>query len=124
MKDIREKEIAVVGVSSNHAKYGYKIFSTLAGNGFRVEGVNPKLGELEGKRIYPRLKDLPVKPDLVITVVPPSVTETVVDQAAELGIRELWMQPGSESGEAIRKARAKGIAVTYNACFMAGNSLW
>ncbi|MGE5308215.1 MAG: CoA-binding protein [Deltaproteobacteria bacterium] len=124
MKDIKEKEIAVVGVSSNREKYGYQIFSDLLNAGFRVQGVNPRLPDLLGRKIYPSLRDLPVKPDMVITVVPPDVTGSVTDQAIELGIKELWMQPGSESEAAVRKAREHGITVTYNACFMVANSVW
>jgi uncharacterized protein len=122
--NIKEKHIAVVGVSADHEKYGYQIFDTLRKEGFRVEAVNPKLKELEGAPVYHSLKELPVRPDLVLTVVPPKITEAVVEQAAELGVKELWMQPGSESETAVRKARERGIGVTFNACFMAENMLW
>jgi uncharacterized protein len=124
MEDIRTKEIAVVGVSSDPGKYGYKIFESLRREGFKVEGVNPRLKELSGVPVYPSLKDLPEKPDMVITVVPPRVTETVVDEAARLGIRDIWMQPGSESEAAIAKARKQGMHVTFNACFMVSQRLW
>jgi predicted CoA-binding protein len=124
MKSLREKTIAVVGVSADRAKYGYRIFTDLRAGGMKVEGVNPRLPAIDGVKIYPSLADLPARPDMVITVVPPAVTESVVEQAAQLDIPEIWMQPGSESETAVSKAREKGIKVTYNACFMTGHSFW
>ncbi|PKP60210.1 MAG: hypothetical protein CVT88_03650 [Candidatus Altiarchaeales archaeon HGW-Altiarchaeales-1] len=65
-----------------------------------------------------KISEIPEKPDIVVTVVPPKVTENIVDECKTLGINEIWMQPGSESEEAIKKAENFGIKVTYNACIM------
>jgi len=121
---MREKEIAVVGVSKNEKKYGFKIFRDLLKAGFKVKGIHPKITEVLGQRIYPNLKSLEAKPDLVITVVPPEVTEKIVEDCKDLDIKEIWMQPGSESEDAIKKARDYGIKVIYNACFMVDNKIW
>lgn len=119
----KDKIIAVVGVSDNISKYGYKIFTSLVKTGYNVYGVNPKLASLEGKRIYPDLEKLPQKPDIVITVVPPDITEKIVDDCINLKIGHIWMQPGSESQKAVEKAKSNNIQVT-NACFMVINKLW
>ena len=63
-------------------------------------------------------------PDIVITVVPSGVTEKVVEDANELGVKEIWMQPGSESQNAIMKAKEYGIKVTHNACIMINAKIW
>ncbi|MCM8798440.1 MAG: CoA-binding protein [Candidatus Omnitrophica bacterium] len=124
MKDIREKEIVVVGVSEREEKFGHKIFRDLLNNGFKVKGVNPKNGEILGQKVYRSLKDLEIIPDLVITVVSPQITEKIIEECKDLGIKEVWMQPGSESEMAIKKAKEFGISVTYNACFMVENKIW
>jgi predicted CoA-binding protein len=124
MKDIRDKEIAVVGVSEREEKFGFLIFRDLMKNGYNVQGINPRDGEVLGRKIYRNLRELEKIPDLVITVVPPSVTERIVEECKELGIKEIWMQPGSESKNAIEKARAYGIMITYNACFMVHSGIW
>lgn len=64
MKSIWEKEIAVVGVSENTEKYGFKIFKDLIENGYKVKGINPKDGKILGKKIYKNLKELEIVPDL------------------------------------------------------------
>jgi predicted CoA-binding protein len=124
MSGDKEKKICVVGVSHKEDKFGYRIFADLIKAGFTVEGVNPADGEICGKKLYRTLGELPEKPDLVITVVPHQVTERIVDQAHSLGIREIWMQPGSESELAINKAEGYGISVIHHACFMREKGIW
>ena len=124
MLNMKEKKIVVAGVSHKPEKYGYKIFSGLLNAGFNVEGINPTNGEVAGKKIHRNLKELNEIPDLLITVVPPQVTERLVDECKNLGIKEIWMQPGSESETAINKAKNLGISVIHNACFMVGHGLW
>jgi predicted CoA-binding protein len=124
MKSIEQKKIAIVGVSEDVNKYGHKIFKDMLKEGLAVVGVNPKDGEILGRKIYKSIKDLPECPDIVVTAVPPAVTETIVDECHDAGINEIWMQPGSESEQAVRTAKKYGMQVTYNACIMVQNGIW
>ncbi len=124
MDNLKTKKIALVGVSSDPKKYGHKIFKDLIRVNADVLGVNPKGGELFGKKIYPALKDMPFIPDLVIAVVQPAVTSQIVDECKELGIKDIWMQLGSESDEAIKKAKDYGMHVVANSCFMITHGIW
>lgn len=115
--------IAVVGVSQNPEKYGHRIFKDLLQNGYTVEGVNPKGGIALSKKLFPTLSDLPSIPKLVIIVVPPQAGLAVLQECAELGISEVWMQPGAESAEALTLADTLGIQLT-TACFMVQEGIW
>jgi len=115
--------IAVIGVSEDASKYGHRIFRDLLKAGYPVKGVNPKGGFVLGNNIYRNLAELEKKPDLVITVVPPAATEKVIEECNALGIKTVWMQPGSESGPALEKARVYGIK-TVAACFMVDKGVW
>jgi predicted CoA-binding protein len=64
------------------------------------------------------LEKLPVKPDVVNVVVPPKVTEHLVETCKKLGITKVWMQPGSESEKAIKFCEENGINVVYGVCVM------
>ncbi|MBN2042409.1 MAG: CoA-binding protein [Candidatus Aenigmarchaeota archaeon] len=114
----KENVIAVIGATENKKKWGYKIYKKLKGVFRRVYPVNPKYGKIYGDKCYPGLKSLPEKPDLVITVVPPSVTEKVVEVCGDMNIRKVWMQPGSESEKAINMCREMGIECMHDACFV------
>ncbi len=109
---------AVVGASKDPQKYGHKVYRDLRAGGYEVYPVNPRATEILGDRCYPALKDLPVTPDVVDIVVPPQVTQEIVRACHEHGIRKVWMQPGSESEDAIAFCQAKGIAVVHSVCVM------
>jgi len=102
---------AVVGASTDRAKYGNKLLRAYLQNDKAVYPVNPRASEVEGLAAYPDLASLPVKPHGVSIITPPAVTERVVDEAIDLGIKHLWMQPGAESDAAIARAREKGVNV-------------
>lgn len=121
---MNDKTLAVVGVSNNPQKYGFKIFRDLTARGYKVNGVNLKGGEVLGKKIYRNLGELVELPDLVITVVPPVITEKIVEDCHTIGVKEVWMQPGSESEKAIQKAEQYGIMATSRKCFMVSEGIW
>ena len=114
----RKNVIAVVGVSDDPAKYGNKVFFDLLNAGYKVVAVHRDGGTLEGRPRCRQLADLPDVPDVVNTVVPPAVTEQIVEQCTELGIDKVWMQPGSENPKAIDFCRANKIKVLHGACIM------
>ena len=117
-KMLEEKVWAVVGASANSRKFGYKVFKKLNSRGYRVYPVNPNCNEIDGIKCYRTLKDLPELPGAVSLVVPPAVGFKVMEEAAQLGIRRLWFQPGAESQEIINKASELGLEVVYNSCVL------
>lgn len=64
---------AVVGVSTNPAKFGHKVYRDLRRAGYHVYAVNPHLDMVLGDPVYPNLAALPEQPDVVNLVVPPEV---------------------------------------------------
>lgn len=109
---------AVVGASRDPKKYGHQVYKDLKNSGYEVYAVNPNADEVLGDKSYPNLESLPVKPDVVDVVVPPKVTEEAVKTCKKLGIRKVWMQPGSESEKAIKFCEQNGIDVVHGACVM------
>jgi len=114
----RKNVFAVVGASRNPEKYGHKVFRDLLEAGYEVYPVNPRADEVLGRKCYPDLRSLPKRPDVVVFVVPPRITEALAQQCVELGVRFVWMQPGAESEEAIRALEEAGITVFHNICIM------
>ena len=109
---------AVIGVSNDKEKYGNKVYFDLKHAGYTAYPINPNVSDVAGDRCYPKLMDLPLKPDVVDIVVPPKITEKVVKECKDLKINKVWMQPGSESDEAIRFCRENKIKVLYGVCVM------
>lgn len=114
---LAKKVWAVVGVSADQSKFGYKVYKRLLAAGYTVYPVNPKLKELEGRQVYPDLSSLPEVPDVVNCVVPPAVTAAIVPLCAEQGIKYLWLQPGAECNEALELANEHSV-VAERACVL------
>ena len=121
LKEFLEQPVwAVVGASRDPSRYGHRVLVALRKAGYRAYAVNPNADEIAGERCYPSLAALPETPDVVDTVVPPTVTARTVEEAAALGVTRVWMQPGSESDEAIRLAEERGMRVVHHACAILG----
>ena len=111
---------AVVGASKDRSKYGNKVLRCYLQRGLApVYPVNPNASKVEGLVAYPSLTTLPERPRAVSIITPPAVTEDVVEEAARLGIRHLWMQPGAESALALERAELEGLdAIAGGPCLL------
>jgi predicted CoA-binding protein len=102
--------VAVVGASADRSKYGNKSVRAHLAQGYRVYPVNPKGGEIEGLKTYPRLADVPERHLTRISLyVPPSVGLAMIDEIAAQGCDELWLNPGADSDELVAAAEARGL---------------
>ena len=102
--------VAIIGASADRSKYGNKSVRAHLAQGYQVFPVNPKGGEIEGLKVYKSLKEVPVQQlDRVSLYVPPAIGMKLVEQIAEKGCDQLWLNPGSESEELSTKARQLGL---------------
>lgn len=106
---LQQKIWAVVGANNDPDKYGNKIYKKLKDRGYEVYPVNPKYDRIEGDPCYPDLKSLPKKPVVVNMVVSPKHGRTFIEEAAELGISNIWLQPGTYDDELLELIKNKGL---------------
>jgi hypothetical protein len=110
--------IAVVGATDNLHKYGSVIYRDLKAKGYRVYPVNPTRDTVDGDTVYRDLRELPETPDIVNIVVPPQRTMRVLDLAEELGIKNIWVQPGAEDAAVMERLESGPFEYLANACIM------
>jgi uncharacterized protein len=115
---LRQRTLAVVGVSRGGKKFGNTAYRELKARGYRLFPIHPDAEMIEGDRCYPRLSALPEPVGGVLVVVPPAQTEQVVRDAATSGIQRVWMQQGAESEAAIRLCRESGISTVSGECIL------
>lgn len=115
---LAQKLVAVVGVSENRDKYGWKVYQNLQRRGYGVLAVNPNHQTINGDKCYASVGDLPAGVGLVVTVVPPLVTRRVVREGLAAGLKRFWMQPGSEDVEAVGAITAAGGVVVQDCIMM------
>lgn len=119
-EEMLEKKVwVVVGVTGKKDRFGYKIWKTLKEYDYETYGVSPNYEELEGDIIYPSLKDLPNKIDVLDMVVSPKIAINVLDEAKEAGIEYIWFQPGTYNHEVIEKAKEMEFKILYDDCVYA-----
>jgi predicted CoA-binding protein len=114
------KVVAVVGASTNRAKFGNKAFRALQGKGFTVIPVNPNVPEVEGTKTVPSVLDIPGPVDMVTVYVPPQVGVRIMEDVAKKGVKELWLNPGADDPDVIDRARELGLEPIV-ACSIVGH---
>jgi uncharacterized protein len=121
---LAQKRIAVVGVSRTQNNAANIIYRKLRSENYKVFAVNPNASTVEGDTCYPNLKAIPEKPEGVVIVTKPEITDRVVRECAELGITRVWMHRGmdsktsSVSTTAVDFCRKHGIAPIAGGCPM------
>ena len=104
---------AVIGASTNPRKFGHRVYETYLRHGFKAYPINPTASTILGNPAYTDVGSLPEPVEAVSIITPPAVTERVIDQVIAAGVKHVWMQPGAESPEAVRKAEAAGLSVIH-----------
>lgn len=115
---LQMKNWAVIGATNNKEKFGYKIFKAILEAGYNVYPVNPGVSEILGHKCYEALKDLPITPDVVNVVVPPRVGEQIMKECLELGIKNVWLQPGANAASVVEIAQKSGLNVVDQECVL------
>ncbi len=123
---LAQKRIAVAGVSRTQSAHpvGNLIYRRLKDTGHEVFAVNPNMETFEGDTCYPDLKSIPGGVDGVVIVTRPQLTDGIVRQCAETGVRRVWMHQSfskataSVSRPAVEFCRQHDISVIDGACPM------
>ncbi len=122
-KDLREaltscRTICVVGISPDPYKPSYFVSDVLQSRGFKLYLVNPNYAgrTILGEKVYACMEDIPDEIDIVDVFRRPSVVPALAEEAKQKGFKVFWMQPGTESPEAIKKLDEDGYDVVAGRC--------
>src|SRR5215469_6498257 len=116
------KTIAIIGASTDRAKFGNKAVRAYAQRGFTVYPVNPKEATVEGLLAFKSIAEVPARPNLISVYLPPPVLLKVLPDIAAKGCDELWLNPGTESDEVLALAEQLKLNV-IQACSIVGIGL-
>ncbi len=108
---MQSKTVAVIGASSDRAKFGNKAVRAFRLQGYTVYPVNPREPEIEGLPAYQSIRDVPARPHMVSVYVPPPVLLKLLPDIAARGCDELWLNPGAESDQVVAAAEQLGLNV-------------
>jgi predicted CoA-binding protein len=113
--------IAIVGLSADQYRPSHFVAIYMQAEGYDIIPINPRYaGEtILGKRVYASLTEASAAGKLIEIVDIFRRAEDVlpiVDEAAQIGARVVWLQLGIKSAEAEKKAREKGLVFVQDRC--------
>lgn len=112
------RRIAVVGYSRNAGKFGNSAYAELRQRGYEVYAVHPTEEEIRGVRCVPNLHALQGRIDAVLVSVPAAQAVAVLEEAASIGVRNVWLQQGAESPEVLATASRLGLHMVAKKCVL------
>ena len=113
------QRVAVIGASNDRRKYGNKAVRAFRAQGYIVYPINPHETSVEGIVAYATITDVPDPVEMATMYVPPGVGITVLDDLARKGVKEVWLNPGSESDALVARANTLGLQI-IEACSISG----
>jgi uncharacterized protein len=116
--DRESTTVAVVGATDTPGKYGGIVYRDLKRKGYRVYAVNPGRDTVHGDPCYDDLGDLPEPPTIVAIVVPPGLTIEILGRCLDLGLMNVWIQPGAADAAVRSYVEEHGFTAVIDACIM------
>jgi uncharacterized protein len=113
------RTVAVIGASTNRNKFGNKALRAFERRGYTVIPINPNEMEVEGHKTYATVLDVPEAIDLATVYVAPRTGVKIMDQLAQKGVPEVWLNPGADSAEVVARARALGLKTVQTCSIIA-----
>ena len=112
------KNIAVVGMSPRQQRTSNYVAMYMDDKGYDIIPVNPSQQNIQGKKSYPSLLDIPVKVDIVNVFRQSQFAASITKEAVSIGAKAMWLQDGVISDEAYNIARTAGLLFVMNDCML------
>jgi len=117
-KFLGSEPIAMAGVSRNPKKFGHAAFKELKEKGMNIIPVNPYAEEIYGSKVYPDIKSLPDDVKGLIIMTGKKMTASVVKEAKQKGINQIWIQQMADSKEALSELEGSDINYIAKECIL------
>jgi predicted CoA-binding protein len=115
-----QKRFAIAGVSREPRDFSRALFRELCRRGYEVVPVNPQAREIDGRPCFSRLQEVQPPVETVLLMTPAALTETVVRDCKEAGVKRVWMYRaggrGAVNPDAVRFCESNGMTVIPGEC--------
>ena len=112
------RKIAVVGMSPKEyrpSNYGAKY---MVAKGYDIIPVNPSHGNIQSKKCYPSLFDIPINIDVVNVFRQSQIAPSIAKEAVSIQAKAIWLQDGVVSDEASAISKNSGLLFIMNDCML------
>jgi len=115
---VSSKKIAVIGMSRSGKKFGNMAAKELKAKGYEIFPIHPEAKEIDGLACYPSLASLNGKVDSLWISIPPAKVSAVLEEAAKIGLKNIWLQQGAWSKEVQQTIEQLKLPVVSRKCIM------
>ena len=117
------KAIAFIGASAEVSKWGHLMYSNVLAGNFpgKIYLVNPKGGEIAGRKVFKSVTEIPDPIDLAVVTIPAGRVLPLIDELKQKAIKNVLLissgfgETGAEGksleAQLVRKAREAGILI-------------
>ena len=106
------ENVAVIGASPKQDRYSNKAIRLLAQYHHNPIPIAPKYEEIEGKKVYHSLEEIPEKIDTVTMYIGPARQDaTIINNIINLGPRRVIFNPDTENKAVYNQLKQAGIEV-------------
>ena len=115
---LASEPIALAGASRNPKKFGYAAFKELKQKGMNIIPVNPSAEEIMGSKVYNDIGSLPADVGGIIVMTAKDKSASVIREAVARGIKNIWLQQGADSKEALEELEGSGSNFIKGECIL------
>lgn len=105
------ENVAVIGASPKKDRYSNKAIRMLTQYNHNPIPVAPKHKEIENRKVFQTLEDIPEKIDTVTIYVGPARQEAIIKDIIKLSPKRVIFNPDTESKDALTQLKQSGIEV-------------
>jgi len=111
------KTIAIAGVSRNEKSFSAQVAVHLQQLGYELWQINPNFDQtlLKEKKVK-TISEMPPNVNNLLILTSSSQTESVLQQAIEKGIKQIWIQQKSDTPTTLKMGFESGINMIYGHC--------
>ncbi len=102
-------KIAIIGASKDRMKFGNKAVRAYKQKDHVVFPINPHEKEIEGLICYGTVLEIPLDVDVASIYLPPEIGLKVIEDIVKKGIKKVYLNPGSESKDIIKKLKKNKV---------------
>jgi len=114
------RKVAILGASNNRKKFSNKSVRAHLAEGFEVYPINPAGGTIEEQTAYTSILKVPDGELFRVSMyVSPKIGIDLLENIAQRGCEELWLNPGTASDELVAKAQELGLNVIQSCSIVA-----
>ena len=112
------RKIAVVGMSPKEYRPSNYVANYMDDKGYDIIPVNPSHGNIQGKKCYPSLLDIPIDVDIVNVFRQSQFAPAIAKEAVSIQAKAIWLQDGVVSDEASTISKKSGLLFVMNDCML------